>query len=80
MKTFFNKKDKIKKHAGKIDKLVTGIIIGWAVASIIWLSKKKKKESISKNIQQESKKVAKKWVNIFGKILVWVVKVFSKKK
>lgn len=76
---FFNKKDKIKKQAHNIDKLVTGLIIGWAVASIIWLSKRKKKESITQNITNEWSKIAKKWVSFFGKILVWIVKIFSKK-
>jgi uncharacterized membrane protein YciS (DUF1049 family) len=83
---FFNKKDKIKKQVNNIDKLVTGLIIWWAVASIIWLSKKRKKDSVSKNIVKESTKIAdestkiaKKWYSIFGRVLVGIVKIFSKK-
>ena len=76
---FFNKKNKIKKQAHRIDKLVTGLIIGWAVASMIWLSKKRNKDNITKNISNESTKIAKKWYNIFGKVLVWILKIFSKK-
>lgn len=78
-KVFFNKKDKLKKQVNNIDKLVTGLIIGWAVASIIWLSKKKKKDSVSKNIWDESTKIAKKWYSIFGRVLVGILKIFSKK-
>lgn len=40
---FFSKKDKIKKQARNIDKLVTGLIIWWAVASMIGISKKEKR-------------------------------------
>ena len=76
---FFNKKDKIKKQAYKIDKLVTGLIIGGAVASIVWLSKKKKKEVVSKENPNKSSWVTKKWISIFGKVLVWILKIFSKK-
>lgn len=76
---FFNKKDKIKKQARNIDKLVTGLIIGWAVASMIWLSKKRKKDNVAQNISEESTKIAKKWYSVFWKVLVWILKIFSKK-
>lgn len=77
---FFKKKDDLNKQVHFIDKLVTGLIIGWAIASIVWLSKKRKNESFTKNISDESTKIAKKWINFFGRILVGIVKIFSKKK
>jgi len=76
---FFKKKDKIKKHAKKFDRLVTWLIIWWAVASIVWLSKTNKWKEITKNIKSEWSNIAKKWYNIFWKCLVWVVKFFNKK-
>lgn len=76
----FNKKNKIKKHAYKIDKLVTSLIIWWALASFIWLSKKNQKKSIWKNISDKSSNVAKKSISLFWKVLVWILKIFSKKK
>ena len=90
---FFNKKEKITKHVGKIDKLVTGLIIWGAVASIIGLhNKKNKKKEITDNlttewekivkewekIVNEGTKIAKKWYSCFWRTLVWVLKIFSK--
>jgi len=76
---FFRKKEKIEKHAKKFDKLITGIIIGWAVASMIGLSKTEKWKEITENIKKEWVVVAKKWYSIFWKCLVGVVKFFNKK-
>ena len=82
---FFRKKE-VNKHARKIDKLITWLIIWWAVASMIGLSKTNKWKEITKNIKIEGKEVvkewtqiAKKWYKIFGKVLVWALKVFNKK-
>jgi len=47
---FFKKKSTTKK----IDKLVTWLIIWWAVASMIWLSKTKKWQEITKDLQKKS--------------------------
>ena len=91
---FFNKKEKIKKQVSKIDKLVTGLIIWGAVASIIGISKKKKKKKISENLAvewekivkewekmvKEWTKIAQKWYSIFWRVLVWILKVFFKDK
>ena len=76
---FFRKKEKIERQAKKFDKLITGLIIGSAVASMIWLSKTNKWKEITENIKRESVNVAKKWYSIFWRVLVWVVKVFNKK-
>jgi len=82
---FFKKKE-VNKHAKKIDKLITWLIIWWAVASMIGLSKTDKWKEITKNVREEWKvvvnewsKIAKKWYKIFGKVLVWTLKIFSKK-
>jgi len=75
----FKKKDKIGKHAKKIDKLVTGLIIGWAVASMLWLSKTNKWKEITNNIKKEWTNISRKCYSIFWKCLVWVVKIFNKK-
>ncbi len=37
-----------KKWGKKIDKLITSVIIWWALASIFWLSKKLKWEKVKK--------------------------------
>lgn len=82
---FFKKKE-VDKHAKKFDKLITWLIIGWAVASMIGLSKTDKWKEITKNVQvewtkavKESQKIAKQWYKVFWKVLVWVLKIFNKK-
>lgn len=60
--------------------MVTGIIIGWAVASVIGISKSKKWKKVSNDLQNASKSVGKKWYALFGKALVKVISVFDKKK
>ena len=77
-KVFFKKK-KVEDHARKFDKLITWLIIGWAVASMIGLSKTDKWKEITSNVKEESTKVAKNWYKVFWKVLVWVLKVFNKK-
>lgn len=82
----FLKKKEVDKHAKKIDKLITWLIIWWAVASMIGLSKTDKWKEITKNLKKEStiavkewSKIAKKWYKIFWKVLVWTLKIFNKK-
>jgi hypothetical protein len=61
-----------KKWWKKIDKLITGVVIWWALASIFWISKKMKKKKskiISWNIKETT------W-----NILVKILKFFNKKK
>lgn len=84
---FFKRKEKIKKQASKIDKLVTGLIIWGAVASMVGLSKKTRREKITENIKTEWTKIVKKWTEIaqdwyslFWKTVVCILKIFNKKK
>lgn len=80
---FFRSK-KINHSAKKIDKLVTGLIIG---SAIFGLSQTKKWKEITSQIQQgiqsqitpEVKKVWGRALGIFGKTLAKVVGIFSKK-
>ena len=76
---FFRKKEKIEKHAKKFDKLVTWIIIGWAVASIFGLSKTKKGRKITKKVSYSWVEVAKKSYSLFWKSLVKILSTFDKK-
>ena len=75
---FFRKK-KVEDHAKKFDKLITWLIIGWAVASMMWLSKTNKWKEITENIKTEWTGLAKKWYKVFWKIIVWGLKIFNKK-
>jgi hypothetical protein len=76
----FFKKKKTEKSKSTIDKLVTWIIIGWAVASMVGLSKTNKWQEITKNIQEKSSGVAKKGFSLLGKSMVGVLSIFNKKK
>jgi len=75
----FLKKKKVEDHARRIDKLVTWLIIGWAVASMIGLSKTNKWKEITENVAEEWSKVAKKWFKLFWKVIVGALKIFNKK-
>ncbi len=66
----FGKKKK-EKAAKKIDKLVTGVIIGSAIVSIFWLSKTKKWKEISWGI-------AKKGRGFFGRLYDFIWKIMWK--
>lgn len=76
----FFKKKKSDKSKSTVDKLVTWIIIGWAVASMVGLSKTNKWQEITKSIQEKWSWVAKKWFSLLGKSMVWVLSIFNKKK
>ena len=75
---FFRKK-KVEDHARKFDKLITWLIIGWAVASMIGLSKTNKWKQITENVKEEWTKVVQKWYKLFWKAVVWVLNIFNKK-
>jgi len=64
----------------KIDKLVTWLIIWWAVASMVGLSKTKKWKKITSKVWEETEKYAKKSVNIVWKTMVGILSIFNKKK
>lgn len=76
----FFKKKKVEDHAKSFDKLITWLIVWWAVASMIGLSKTNKWKQITQNIKKEWTSVARKWYSLFWKVLVWTLKVFNKKK
>jgi len=77
-----NKNDKlIKRQAKNMDKLVTGMILWWAIASLFWVATKTKKwKEITNKVWDISKAQAKKWVSLFWKWLVKVIDLLSKKK
>jgi len=66
-----------KKKAKKIDNLVTGIIIGSAVASIFGLSKTKKGKKVTAEISKKSKSIF--W-KVYDKFWKTMCKIMSKKK
>ena len=65
------------KTTKKIDKLITWVIIGWAIASIFGLSKTKKWEQVKKEISKKSK-----WLfwRIYGGFDTFMCKIFGFKK
>ncbi len=74
---FGKKKEKTTK---KIDKLVTGIIIGWAVASIFGLSRTKKWQEVTHTIEKKWKWFFSWIYSLFGKWMSKAVKKVTKKK
>ena len=75
---FFKKKK--EKATKKIDKLVTGFIIGWAVAGMIGLSQTKKWKEVTKDIEKKSKNIFEKTHSLFWKSMIKVLKIFKKNK
>ena len=66
-----------KKKAKKIDKLVTGIIIWTAVASIFGLSKTKKWQEVTKELSKKSSSIF--WI-VYAKFCNTMDKIVGKKK
>lgn len=62
-----------------MDKLVTGIIIGWAAASIFGLSRTKKWRKFWERVADNGQQYAKTWVSMFWRFAVQVIKFFEKK-
>ena len=79
----FWKNKPIQKSAKKMDKIVTWIIIWWAIASVFWLSQTKKWKKITSDISHKIQpwvtKTWKKALSVFGKIIAFFVYLFSKK-
>lgn len=79
---FFKKSNKlmdwVKNHSNKFDKLITWLIIWWAAASILWLSKTEKWKQITSWIKQTW--FFKNYYSLFWKSLVKLISIFSKKK
>jgi homoserine trans-succinylase len=76
----WSKKNKKSSPVSKVDKIVTGLIIGGAVASIFWLSKTKSWKKITNLVYKESKNTVKNSYSIFWKALASFVSLFNKKK
>ena len=74
---------KTSKKANKsflsFDKFITGIIIGWAAASIFWLSKTEKGKNILEKSKIQSMSISKRLLRSFWKISVKFINIFSKK-
>lgn len=79
----FSKNKKIYSWVKKVDKIVTWIIIGTAIASIFWLSQTKKWKEVTKELTDELKpvinKTSKEAISIFWKVIAFIVSIFSKK-
>jgi hypothetical protein len=69
----------VDNQAKKIDKVITGLIIGTAIASMIWLSKTKKWQKVTGNIKDSVEKWYTKWKSLFWKALVMIINFFKKK-
>ena len=86
----FWKNKKLNYWVKKIDRIVTWFIIGWALASIFWLTHTKKWQEISKDVKIRFSPSVKKiswwtksilwnWLWLVGKILAFFVWIFNKK-
>jgi len=76
---FRRSKKKVKEGMGTMDKVVTGIIVGWAAASIFGLSRTQKWRNILSRIKDTWIQTSKKWITIFWKVAVKVLDFFDKK-
>ena len=74
---FFKKKK--EKATKKIDKLVTGFIIGGAVAWMIGLSQTKKWKEVTSDVKKKSKNIFEKTHSLFWKTMIKVIKIIKKK-
>jgi len=77
---FRKSKKTVKKGVWSIDKLVTGIVIGWAAAGIFGLSRTQKGKKLWKKGIKKSELYAKQSVTIFGKVTAWIISFFWKNK
>jgi hypothetical protein len=78
---FFRKgKKKVWKSIKKVDKIITSVIIGWAVVSIFWLSRTKKWKKITSWLFWWIKNIFRWWYCIFWKALARTIWFFFKKK
>lgn len=76
---FWRGRKTVSKNIGKMDRLVTGLIITWAAASIIGFSRTKKGKKMSERIFGNAEIYAKTSLNIFWKITVKILSLFHKK-
>lgn len=76
---FRRTKKKANRSFLSFDKFITGIIIGWAAASIFWLSKTEKGKKILTQTKTQSMSVSKRLLRWFWKISIKFLNIFSKK-
>lgn len=80
----FSENKKIDFSVKKVDKIVTWIIIGSAIASIFWLSQTKKWKEVTKDLTQEFKpvitKTSKNILATFWKVIAFIVSILFNKK
>ncbi len=69
-----------KKSMTGVDKIVTWLIIGWAIASIFWASQTKSWKKVSSSFFSWIKKSLWFSYSIFWKWLVKVITLFKRKK
>lgn len=72
-------KKTVTKNMWRMDRLVTGIVIGWAAAWIFWLSRTTKWKKAWESGITKWEKYAKKWVSIFWKATAGIISFFWKK-
>ena len=77
---FKKSKENLQNSTSKMDKIVTGIILGAAVVSIFWIARTKKWQELTESSYKASQSHFKKGVSLFGKVLVLFLSIFSKKK
>ena len=75
----FFKKNKVKNSAKKMDKVITWLIVGTAVASMVWLSRTDKWKEVTSNVKKWIKSWYDKWKSAFGKSLVKIINFFKRK-
>lgn len=79
---FFKKsKEEVDKSVWKIDKLVTWLIIWWALGSIFGMSRwKNENKDVTRVVVDSGKVAGKAWLSILGKILIKILSIFDKKR
>lgn len=77
---FRKSKKTVKRGASGMDKLITGVIIGWAAASIFGLSRTKKGKKVWQKVEQQGKVYGKLGLKNFGKCMVKAIEFLQNKK
>jgi hypothetical protein len=70
---------KVNKSAKKVDKVITWLIIGTAVASMIWLSRTNRWKKITNNVKTWVIEWYNKWKSMFWRCLIAIINFFKKK-
>lgn len=80
---FWKNKNNLDSSVKKVDKIVTWIIIGWALAWLFWLSQTKKWKEITKSFSSKLEptftNASKKTIWFFWKSVAFLVWMFNKK-